>query len=232
MLDKRIVRAAVVAEADENWKPYPKVVVNPLDLFKAQKTKYTPCPQLIGVQDALMRWAISNVAFVGTPCEVQALRAIKYSPLGVLRVSDSVRFIIGTFCYGTYSYTDLFIKYLLEKHHIIPASITKIDLDTHRLKVYVYGELKLDVSRHELHGYLRGSCKICHDFIAKLSDISVGGVGAPEGWNSVIIRSELGEKIFNNAVKEGYIEVEEITEDGIKEIEALAQMKFTKGVTD
>lgn len=232
LLQKNYVKAAVVAEADENWKPIPRVIVDPDDLYKAQKTKYTPSPQLAGVKDAIKSWAITKLAFVGTPCEVQALRAIRFSPLNVLRISDAVKIIIGTFCFGTYSYKDLFIEYLMKKHGIVPASITKMDLDTHKLKIYVNGELRLDIDRMELHDYLRGSCKICHDFTAKLSDISVGGVGAPEGWNSVIIRSDLGMKIFDEAVKEGYLEVDEITPEGIEEIKKLAKLKFLKGVDE
>ena len=140
-------------------------------------------------------------------------------------MADAVRFKIGTFCFGTYSYKDFMLGYLMRKHGIPPSSITRIDLDTHKLRVYVHGELKLEVDRRELNDFIRGSCKICHDFTARLSDISVGGVGSPEGWTTIIVRTDLGEKIVKEAAEAGYIEIQELGEEDIKEILELAKIK-------
>jgi len=227
LLDKQIVNGAVICEADEEWKPHPKVIIDPRELIKGQKSKYTPCPMMIGVRDAMTSWGLSKVAFVGTPCQIRAVRAIQLSEFGVKRIAEGIEFTIGVFCYGTYFYADLFIKYLYNKHKISPKSITKIDLDTDRLRVYVQGELKLDVSRHELDEFLRESCKRCDEFTAKLSDVSVGGIGAPEGWNTVIIRTEKADKIINEAVDSGYLEIDDISEEGIEEIRKLAIRKLS-----
>jgi len=234
LLDKKYVKGVIVAKTHEidAWKPIPSVVTKPSDLIGTQKTKYTPSPQLIAVREAVLSWKLTNLAMVATPCEVHGLWAMRLSPYGVLKMADAVRFVIGTFCYGTYSYKDLFLNFLMKKHGIPPSSITKIDLDTHRLKVYVHGELKLDVSRHEIHDYLRGSCRICKDFTARLADISVGGIGSEEGWTTVIIRTDIGEKIFNEAAKEGYLEIKEISEEGKKEIINLAETKYKYGVNE
>ncbi|MGQ4891324.1 MAG: Coenzyme F420 hydrogenase/dehydrogenase, beta subunit C-terminal domain [Candidatus Njordarchaeia archaeon] len=231
LLEKNYVKGVIVAMQHEidAWKPIPTVVVDPKDLIKSQKTKYTPSPQLVGVREAVLSWKLMNVAIVGTPCELQGLYAMKLSEYGVLKMFDSVRFKIGTFCFGTYSYKDLFLDFLMKKHGIPPSSITRIDLDTHKLKVYVHGELKLEVDRKVLNDFIRGSCKICHDFTAKLSDISVGGIGSPEGWTTIIIRSELGERIVEEAEKEGYIETMELTEKDINKIVELAKLKKELG---
>ena len=144
------------------------------NLIKAQKTKYTLSPQIVGVLNAIKEWRVGSLAFVGTPCEIQGLWTMKESPIGVVKVFDTVRFMIGTFCYGTYSYKDLFIDFLMKKHGIAPSSITKLDMDTHRIKVYVHEQLKLDIDRREINDLLRGSCKQCKDFAARLADISIG----------------------------------------------------------
>ncbi len=45
------------------------------------------------------------------------------------------------------------------------------------------------------------SCQYCKDSTAEFADISVGSVGAPTNdWNSVIIRTDIGLKLFNDTV--------------------------------
>lgn len=231
-MDKKIIRGAVVVKSmkEEPWKPEPAVAIKLEDLLEAQRAKYTPTATLIGVKRAVLEYGITRLGIVATPCQVHGLWTMKTSPRGVLKVGDAVVLILGTFCYGTYSYNDLFIEYLMKRHGILPSSITKLDIDTERLRVYVMGELKLDVHRHEVHDYLRGSCKICKDFTNKLADISLGGVGSPPGWTTVIVRTDIGEEVFNGALKEDYIEAQPLPREGFEYIERLAKMKFEKGV--
>ena len=53
---------------------------------------------------------------------------------------------------------------------------------------------------------MRQPCQYCIDYVAELADISVGAVGSPDGWTTVIVRSELGQKLFDSAVKAKVIE--------------------------
>ena len=46
------------------------------------------------------------------------------------------------------------------------------------------------------------SCQYCKDYCAEIADVSVGSVGAVNSdWNSVILRTDTGAKLFNNAVE-------------------------------
>ena len=151
--------------------------------------------------------------------------------MGHRRIFDSLRLIIGLFCYGTYSYNDLFINFLAKRHGIIPSNISKIDLDTEKLRVYVNGELKLEVHRHELHRYLRKSCREYRDFTNRLADLSLGGVGSPEGWTTVLIRTNREEEVFNDAVRESYVRANDLPQRSLEMIKELATLKFQKGAT-
>ena len=55
VLENKLANAAVTVTATEKpaWKPRPTVIVNPRDLWKAQKAKYTPAATVIGVDSAL-----------------------------------------------------------------------------------------------------------------------------------------------------------------------------------
>jgi coenzyme F420 hydrogenase subunit beta len=64
----------------------------------------------------------------------------------------------------------------------------------------------LDVAIKELEPYMSQPCNYCIDYVAELADISVGAVGSADGWTTVIVRSELGQKLFDSAVKAKAIE--------------------------
>jgi len=49
-------------------------------------------------------------------------------------------------------------------------------------------------------------CHYCIDYVAELADISVGAVGSADGWTTVIVRSEMGQKLFDSAVRSKVIE--------------------------
>jgi coenzyme F420 hydrogenase subunit beta len=71
----------------------------------------------------------------------------------------------------------------------------------------------------ELEDYVKPGCWACIDFTAKLSDISVGGIGSAPGMSSVIIRTPEGMGLFNIAKEMGFIKVS----DGVN-IEAIKKV--------
>ena len=64
----------------------------------------------------------------------------------------------------------------------------------------------LDVSTKDLLPFMSQPCNYCIDYVAELADISVGAVGSEDGWTTVIVRSELGQKLFDSAVHAKAIE--------------------------
>ena len=45
----------------------------------------------------------------------------------------------------------------------------------------------------------RHACMYCDDYSAEYADISFGGIGAEEGWTSVICRTPLGRAVYVDA---------------------------------
>jgi len=76
----------------------------------------------------------------------------------------------------------------------------------------------LEVHRHQLRKYLRKSCKNCKDFTNRLADVSLGGVGAPESWTTVLVRTKRGKGIFDTAVKESYIIRKRLSSERLEKI--------------
>ena len=50
---------------------------------------------------------------------------------------------------------------------------------------------------------------------AELSDISVGTVEGKEGWNTVIVRTAMGENLLKRAKKAGLIETRSLPKDNL-----------------
>lgn len=233
-LENKLVDATVAVTSTEHpaWKPKPMVITDPKNLWKVQKTKYTPAATVIGVSSALYEWVRFRIAVVATPCQVRGTWTTKISPKGYSKIFNSIKLIIGLFCYGTYLYNDLFIKFLAKKHGITPSSVNKIDLDTEKIRVYVDNELELEAHRRQLRKHLRKSCRHCRDFTNRLADVSLGGVGSPEKWTTVLIRTERGRKVFEYAVQERYIKAKPLSDGGLRKIRELARLKLSEGISD
>ena len=47
-----------------------------------------------------------------------------------------------------------------------------------------------------LRTQVRAGCGFCDDLVSRLADISIGSIGSPDGYSTVIVRSERGEKLL------------------------------------
>jgi coenzyme F420 hydrogenase subunit beta len=97
------------------------------------------------------------------------------------------------------------------------------------------GETELiHVPLREVDAFVRNSCKQCDDFTAEYADISVGGIGCPNGYSTVVARTEKGLELLRNAEQAGYIETSELKpeEKGYLKVVKMAQSKrLRKAIT-
>ncbi len=102
--------------------------------------------------------------------------------------------------------------------------------------VYTKGKPEpFEIPLKELHDIVRGACNICLDLTNFASDIAVGGVGAPTGYSSVLIRTNVGQEAVNLAIKgkalAGIPEIgpkrRDIYDKALKSIKNTARRKIT-----
>ena len=51
---------------------------------------------------------------------------------------------------------------------------------------------------------------MCFDLTSESADISVGSIGSPGGWNTVLIRTQKGKELYEELLKNDLIESKDI----------------------
>lgn len=231
-LDRKMIEGAVVAGRDENWVAGPMVARTYDDLVKSAGTKYTPSPTLLGVRTAIDEYGMSRIGLVGTPCQIRAVRRIQTSPLRDVQLAAAMTLSIGLFCMESYNHDGLIEKYLNSKG-VAPAKVSKVAIKKGQFVAASNDGELLRVPLKELNEFVRGSCHGCDDFTAEFADVSVGGIGCPNGYSTVIARTPTGADILMAAAKAGYLELRELKQEdkGFQLILKMIQLKKARKAT-
>ena len=202
LLQKKLVDAIVaVKHSDDLWRPEPVIVDDIKDLYKTGGTKYANASTLAIIEKAKK---YEKIAVVGTPCMITALQKGNFYP-GGLPFFKNIKYKIGLFCMEAFSFENVF-KLSGEKFEKNLNEITKMDISGGKFLLTLNSGEVVNVPLKEVKSYARPSCKFCADLCSDFADISVGSIGSPSGWSSVITRTKQGEKIYKDAVKAGLIE--------------------------
>lgn len=220
-------KCAVVAglEKERIWSPEPVVAMSHEEVLEGAGTKYTPCPTLVGVDSAVNEYMKGKVAVVGTPCQMRALRRIETGDYSDVKIREAVALNVGLFCMETFGYSG-FMEFL-ENEGVDASAVTKFDIKKGRFIAWQNDETVYDVKLRRVKELVRPCCGQCDDFSAEFSDLSVGNVGSPDGWSTVIVRTERGEEALRAAEKGGLINVKplEDVKPGLRTVIRLARMK-------
>jgi coenzyme F420 hydrogenase subunit beta len=136
----------------------------------------------------------ARVALVGTPCEIEGIRALQSRAWrrGSSKV-DAVVLTVALLCTKSFDYRGLMVQALSVERGIDLAEVGKVDVVHGRLVVLDRGGATLvDEPVKGFHGAALKGCDECADFLGRAADLSVGSVGSPDGWSSVLVRTDAG----------------------------------------
>jgi coenzyme F420 hydrogenase subunit beta len=175
-----------------------------------------------------------NLAYVGLPCQIEGLR--KASAVSKELGQDwmeNVGIQIGLFCRENWSYT-CFRALLQDDYGIDLEKVKKFDIKKKHIIAHLGDGDTFEFPLEESRPYVRIGCMVCLDFTAELSDISVGAVGSPLKWSTVIARTKKGLELLEGAEKAGYIEAKPIEEvkPGLKIIKRLSREKLDDAMAE
>ncbi|MGZ7048621.1 MAG: Coenzyme F420 hydrogenase/dehydrogenase, beta subunit C-terminal domain [Methanobacterium sp.] len=156
---------------------------------------------------------------VGTPCQILAASKMDKYMDGEFPVDIK----IGLFCMENFSYS--YMKELLKEHEIDIKDVRECRIEKGHAWFYLTEDRVFKIPLKEAKKCVRKNCQVCMDFTSENSDISVGSVGSPEGWSTVIVRTDKGNQILTSAEAEGHLETKPMTDSGLKIMEKLAMEK-------
>ncbi len=230
-LEKKLIDCAVVTakSTEEPWKPVVKIVTTREELLKTSGSVYSHSQTLIGLIDAIKQ-GYHSIGFVGTPCNIDAVYKMWKAPFGLVRLYMRANILaIGLFCMDSFSYEGL--RSFLELNKISMSDIEKMTIKKGKMQfIQKNGEI-LEVKVHDLDRYRSSSCQFCTDLTSENADISVGSVGSPEGYSTILARTGIGLEILLDAAEAGYIELQPMPRSKMKWVFNLARMKKAQQYT-
>jgi coenzyme F420 hydrogenase subunit beta len=208
-LENGFIDSAIVSgiSKEKPFFPAPKLATTPNEILECAGTRYFYSPNILALTDGIKQKK-EKIAFVGTPCQIHAVRNIQMT--GLKKYSDPLKFLIGLMCSECFVYEGLMEKHIHETLGLDLYGIRKMNIKG-KMLVATETEVKI-IPLGEIKQYTRKSCSFCNDFSSELADISVGGLGL-DGWTFTIIRTERGEELFSNAEKARIIRTRDIAEE-------------------
>jgi coenzyme F420 hydrogenase subunit beta len=137
---------------------------------------------------------------------------------------DRVDLVIGLFCTWAFDYKP-FMSFLHDR--VDGRSINKLNITPppERILEVTAGNKLYRIPVDDIRPFIRPSCRVCLDMTSELSDISVGTVEGKEGWNTVIVRTAIGENLLRRAKKAGVIETRPLPKNNLSHLKEASLLK-------
>lgn len=228
-LRKGYLDGAVLTDR-EGLLPVPRFVTNPEDVFTCVSSKYSAAPTLSGLNQGI-RDGFKHIGIVATPCQALATALMRSNPLEDVNFVDPTGLVVGLFCTWAMDFRG-FEEYISERVDI--ERITKIDIPpppAEAMEVYMEKGETMEIPLDELRQLVPEGCSYCIDMTAEFSDISVGILEGCPDMNTLIIRTERGQKIVDEARKEGYLIVSDIAKGNLEHLKWAAGNKKRRALT-
>jgi len=214
LLDNHLIDAALVSKSDGPFHRGPMLATSGEEIISAsgshydesfsvaelgsQYSTYSPAMQEL---KGLRKGLIDRVAMVGTPCQIHTVR--KMQVLGIIP-SDVIKYCLGLFCMENFSFDDIQLRHLEKQYGFDLTQVIKVNVKEDFF-IYLKNGKVIHIPFEEIDSIARPPCLVCPDFSAEFSDISFGGLGSPEGYTTVLVRSERGKMVYRGALTAGYI---------------------------
>lgn len=221
MLDKHIIEGAVVTKQDASkpWMPSSVLAKKRQDLMLAGGTIYTHSPIMQEVMKAF-KSGLDNIAAVGTSCHIDSIHKMESHPAGFF--AGSSVFKIGLFCTESFGYPNLVAFF--QKAGLDIKGIRRMTISSGVFTASTSAG-KQEWPVKDLSHAAAKSCSYCRDFTCKNADLSCGNVGSDAGWTTVLVRTERGEKVLQDAAARGILDAERIDPKSLEPIEKAARSK-------
>lgn len=196
MLNRGWVEGVVCVQNTESdrFGPRPVIARTPEEILAARVNKPTLSPNL-SVLELVEQSGLKKLLVIGVGCQIQALRAVQ-DKLGLEKL-----YVLGTPCVDNVSRDGL--QKFLETTSRSPETVVHYEFmqdfrvhfkheDGSIEKVPFFG-----LNTKELKDVFAPSCLSCFDYVNSLADLVVGYMGAPFGWQWIVVRNDRGQEMLD-----------------------------------
>ena len=196
MLTQKVVEGVVCVQNTpaDRFGPMPIIARTPDEVLAARVNKPTLSPNL-SVLEEIERSGMRRLLVIGVGCQIQALRAVE-SQLGLEKL-----YVLGTPCVDNVTRAGL--QKFLDTTSRSPDTVVHYEFmqdfqvhfkheDGSIEKVPFFG-----LNTKELKDVFAPSCMSCFDYVNSLADLVVGYMGAPFGWQWIVVRNDTGQEMLN-----------------------------------
>ncbi|MBE9042530.1 Coenzyme F420 hydrogenase/dehydrogenase, beta subunit C-terminal domain [Oscillatoriales cyanobacterium LEGE 11467] len=199
MLDRGIVEGVVCVQntPEDRFGPKPVIARTREEVLAARVNKPTLSPNL-SVLEQVEQSGMKRLLVIGVGCQIQALREVE-ERLGLEKL-----YVLGTPCVDNVTRAGL--QKFLDTTSRSPETVVHYEFmqdfrvhfkheDGSIEKVPFFG-----LNTKELKDVFAPSCMSCFDYVNGLADLVVGYMGAPFGWQWIVVRNETGQEMLDIAL--------------------------------
>lgn len=196
MLEKGLVEGVVCVQTtkEDRFQPMPIIATTREEILAAKVNKPTLSPNL-SVLEQIEKSGMKRLLVIGVGCQIQALRTVE-KKLGLEKL-----YVLGTPCVDNVSRAGL--QKFLDTTSRSPETVLSYefmqDFNVHFKhedgsveKVPFFG-----LNTKELKDVFAPSCLSCFDYVNGLADLVVGYMGAPFGWQWIVVRNDTGQEMLD-----------------------------------
>ena len=195
MLTQKLVEGVVCVQntSEDRFQPLPIIARTPEEVLAAKVNKPTLSPNL-SVLEQIEQSGMKRLLVIGVGCQIQALRAVE-AELGLEKL-----YVLGTPCVDNVSREGL--EKFLQTTSRSPETVVHYEFmqdfrvhfkheDGSIEKVPFFG-----LKTNKLKDVFAPSCMSCFDYVNSLADLVVGYMGAPFGWQWIVVRNNTGKEML------------------------------------
>ena len=210
-----LIDGALLADTSVTGTTRARVALTPGDIAESTAFQAVWTPVLTALNEAVFGLGLRKLAIVGTPCAAEGVRRLLDSPLERLApYKQAIRLNIAVFCTGVYSQAAL-TDILVNGMGVTPEEVRRVTSSPRRgtLRAELWSGAVREMDLSQVERYTRKGCARCDDYLGESADLAVGTVGAPEGYSTVIVRSDIGLAAVQNATTMKLLETSDVVDE-------------------